>query len=835
MVESARIIAIYQCISPLALTSTVSLTALMLTMAASAALAQDADEITDGAIEQIFVTARKRGELLQDVPFSLAAQTEEKIRNSGAQNLEELSYNVAGFTVQNLGPGQSQVAIRGVAAGQIVRDQPGVKEQVGIYLDESVISLSLFTPDMDLFDLNRVEVLRGPQGTLFGSGSIGGTVRYITNQPNLEEMEFTAQGTGRLMDDGDFGGDIRAMVNVPLVEGVLAIRAVGFYSALNGFIDAIQPGGAIIEDINDGERLGFRVAVQIQPTESLTITPRVVYQDIEIDGFNRTDVYNILANPFTTTRPAVTLGERQQFTQLEETFTDDFLLFDTTIELEMGGVTFTAVSSYTDREVLQIRDTTQLAGSITGQPGAFTAPDFLDFAFGEDVFTLDAPLDDATDVQMFTQEARVASNDDGPFQWVLGVFYSDIDRDYSQTLNVPGFEAGVNDTLNALFPPDPGGPLNFPDGWTAGFIAETDQLFVSQIPYQFEQVSVFGEASYDLTERLNVTAGIRWFDFQEDRVLNFDGVFALTTPGLEGTTSSSGVSPRVIVSYDVNDNVRINAQASRGFRLGGINDPLNERLCTPEDLVTFGGFDAWGDETLWNYEVGAKTNFAGGRGTFNVAAFFADIKNLQTTLTAGSCSSRIIFNVPKARSVGVEAELTMRVNDNFDFAVSASLIDSEFRSDVTSTDDDGNVSILAGISSGARLPTVPRFQMAASGTYTRPVANSFDGFITGTVVHVGSRFTQSGDVDLGVVDLTRIPIGAPSVDTFTFDPRLPAYTIGNIRFGVRNDRWEFALFVNNVWDEVARLALDQERGTLARVGFLNNQPRTFGFNVRFIL
>ena len=134
-------------------------------------------------IEEIIVTATKRESSIQDVPFSINAQTQADIRRAGATDLEELSRNVAGLTVQNLGPGQSQVAIRGVSAGQIVRDQPGVKEQVGVYLDESVISLSLFTPDLDLYDLNRVETLRGPQGTLFGSGSVGGTIRYITNQP----------------------------------------------------------------------------------------------------------------------------------------------------------------------------------------------------------------------------------------------------------------------------------------------------------------------------------------------------------------------------------------------------------------------------------------------------------------------------------------------------------------------------------------------------------------------------------------------------------------------------------------------------------------------------
>ncbi|MEC8771300.1 MAG: TonB-dependent receptor plug domain-containing protein, partial [Pseudomonadota bacterium] len=151
-----------------------------LTAIATPAFAQEAEQV-EGDTNVIIVTATKRDSTIQDVPFSINAQTQEDIQKSGANNLEDISRNVAGLSVQNLGPGQSQVLVRGVSAGQIVRDQPGVKEQVGVYLDESVISLSLFTPDLDLFDLNRVETLRGPQGTLFGSGSVGGTIRYITN------------------------------------------------------------------------------------------------------------------------------------------------------------------------------------------------------------------------------------------------------------------------------------------------------------------------------------------------------------------------------------------------------------------------------------------------------------------------------------------------------------------------------------------------------------------------------------------------------------------------------------------------------------------------------
>ena len=211
-------------------------------------------------VDMIVVTARKREEALQDVPFSLAVQTGEQLRNSGADNMEDISRSVAGFSVQDLGPGQSQVAMRGVSAGQIVRDQPGVKEQVGIYLDESVISLSLFTPDVDLFDLNRVEILRGPQGTLFGSGSVSGTVRYITNEPVLEETSAQIQLGGEYIDDGDFGGNVKAVVNVPLGD-TAALRVAGYYTEYGGFIDAVQPGGSTKDDVNDGHRAGVRASL----------------------------------------------------------------------------------------------------------------------------------------------------------------------------------------------------------------------------------------------------------------------------------------------------------------------------------------------------------------------------------------------------------------------------------------------------------------------------------------------------------------------------------------------------------------------------------------------
>src|SRR5687767_3973855 len=263
--------------------------------------------------QEIIVTATKRASRVQDVPFSINAQTQEDIQRANATTLEDISRNVAGLAVQNLGPGQSQVSIRGVSAGQIVRDQPGVKEQVGVYMDESVVSLSLFTPDFDLFDLNRVETLRGPQGTLFGSGSVGGTLRYITNQPRLGETSAMLEANMNIVAESDIGGHLKGMVNIPLGNN-LAARIVGYYTDYAGFIDAKGPAGK--NNVNTGHRLGVRAALLWEPSDTIRITPRILYQEAKANGFNREEVFNLAANEDTGT--AYQLGDREQYLRLRE-------------------------------------------------------------------------------------------------------------------------------------------------------------------------------------------------------------------------------------------------------------------------------------------------------------------------------------------------------------------------------------------------------------------------------------------------------------------------------------------------------------------------------------
>ncbi|HEX8642936.1 MAG TPA: TonB-dependent receptor [Allosphingosinicella sp.] len=757
----------------------------------------------------IVVTATLREERLIEVPFSVNAQTEADIQRSGAVTLEDLSRNVAGLSVQNLGPGQSQVSIRGVSAGQIVRDQPGVKEQVGVYLDDSVISLSLFTPDLDLFDLNRVETLRGPQGTLFGSGSVGGTVRYITNQPRVGVVEGLIEGNLNLVGDNDVGGALRGAINLPLGDSA-ALRIVGYHSEFGGFINARREGGALDEDVNDGHRTGGRIALRLEPSEGSSITPRVVYQEVRANGFNRQEVYNLYANPFTTTRPAVTFREREQFLLLDESFEDQTLLADLTAQIDLGGgVTLTSVTGYTNRDIVVSRDASALTGSVT-----------VDLAFAPAAVLLPSNLVDTTSLEGWTQELRLGSNEEGPFQWVVGAFYSDTQRDYSQRLPTPGYDAFTDARFGAgtAVAVANGFPLNSP--------------YNADLPYDIEQKAVFGEASYDLSARFTITAGGRYYDFSEVREFNSGGLFS-NGDNNRDETSSDGFSPRVIATYEVSDDVRINAQAAHGFRLGGVNDPLNIPLCTGGatgvDALTYGNRPTYEDETLWNYELNVRGQRSGV--TFHAAAFYTDISNLQVTADAGTCSSRVVFNVPSAHTMGVEFELSASPAEGLGFSLAGSILEAEFDSSVTTTTG----TVIAGIREGNRLPSVPRLQLTANASYTFPVAERADAFFGVSAQHVGSRYTQPSDQENNPRVFTHgLPFGgAPANAATTIDLRLPAYQLVNLSAGIDWDNGlSLMAYVTNLFDENPLLSFDRERGGRARLGFNVGQPRVIGLTAR---
>ncbi len=780
-------------------------------VSAAAALALSGGAVAQD-LEEITVTATKREATIQDIPFSINAQTAEDIQRSGASNIEELSRNIAGLSVQNLGPGQSQVAIRGMSAGQIVRDQPGVKEQVGVYLDESVISLSLFTPDFDLYDLNRVETLRGPQGTLFGSGSVGGTIRYITNAPNRDSFEGSVEVDANSLTDGGTGGHLKGMVNLPLGDGNAAVRLVGYHTEYAGFIDARQEAtGTFAEDVDSGTRTGARATLSFDIGERLTVTPRIAYQEVEADGFPRQEVFNLFANPYhdPNERTPIQLGERQQHLLLPEEFKDETLLFDVTFEAAFESFDFTFVGSQLDRDLLVSRDASALSGSVTVSPLA-------GLGFDQDFVNLPSNLRDTTDLKQTTFEARISSSGDSNFDWLAGVFFSDVERDYKQRLPTPGYDQLTDNALGA------GTAAAVANG-----VAPPDSPYAADLPYDIEQFAVFGEMTFNLSDTFRLTAGGRFYDFEEDRVFHSGGLFSNGDGPFTDSTSSDGFTPRILASWDYSDNITLNAQASQGFRLGGVNDPLNETLCTPDDVITYGNRPRYEDETMWNYEVGAKSTFDNGV-TFNAAVFYADIDDLQVTFDAGSCSSRVVFNVPSAHTQGVEFEVGASPSESLYLSFAGTFLEAEFDSAIS--DPSGNP--LNGVQSGNRLASVPELQLAASGSYYWPLAlfGGSEGFLNGTIHHVGDRITQPSDQVPGSGDIVSgLPYdGATGNEVTSVDLTLDAYTIVNLSGGIEKDNWSVTIYVQNVTDENADLSYNRERGGRARVAFFTNRPRTIG-------
>ena len=554
------------------------------------------------------------------------------------------------------------------------------------------------------------------------------------------------------------------------------------------------------------------------------ITPRIVYQKLETDGYPRIDVWNILGNPYTTTEPPVDYGDHTQVTQLTEGIEDEFTLGDLTASYDFGAVTLTSVTSYTDRQVTVVRDASQLTGSVTYDlEQAYTAAG----AITADV-RLDSPLIDATDLTAFSQELRLASNaSDARFRWLVGAFYQQIDRDYGQTLPTPGFDTRVISRLSITQGMD-----------STDFGAPPDHPYFSDLTYDFEQFALFGEATYAFTDAWSLTAGLRYYDFSEDRLLTFAGIFAdqgyLNEPG---STESDGFSPRAILAFKPGEDLLLTAQVARGFRLGGINDPLNVTLCSAQDLDIYDGNPTWDDEETTNYELGAKTGWADGRVQLNAAVFYTEVDGLQVIADAGSCSSRIVLNA-QAESIGGELELFARPNEHWDFALTATYA----RAEITETQRDSNGNPIAGIREGNRLPTSLELQAAASGTYLWPWSASLDGYVNLTLQHVGSSYTQLADQEPGFGELSTAPtggqglirgFGSPTIAEFRFDAELPDYQIGNLRIGVRAEQWELAVFVNNLWDERAFLSIDRERGRSARVGYLTNQPRTYGVTLNY--
>jgi iron complex outermembrane receptor protein len=475
-----------------------------------------------------------------------------------------------------------------------------------------------------------------------------------------------------------------------------------------------------------------------------------------------------------------------------------------TAKVGFDGFDLTSVTTHTDRSILVSRDASALTGSVS-----------VDLGFPSAGVLLPSRLNDTTELKGFSQELRLSSKGKGPLQWLVGAYYADTDRTYAQRLPTPGYDTFTNARFGAgtAVAVANGFPLNSP--------------YNADLPYNLKQTALFGELSYELTKELTATTGARYYDYKEERTFKSGGLFSDGNNNFD-KTKSDGFNPRLLFAYKASNDVTFNAQASKGFRLGGVNDPLNVPLCTAQDRAIFGGYQRFNDESLWNYEVGVKMQQQGFG--FNAAAFHTQMKDLQVTLDAGSCSSRVVFNVPKAHSSGVELEMTARPVQGLELGLSGAIVNAVFDSTVK----DGTGAVIGGIRDGNRLPSVPKLQFTASVTYNFNVAGR-DSYVSASAQHVGSRFTQPSDQEKNPRTFVHGLAfqGAPASAATTLNLELPKYNLVNLSAGMDFDRGVSAVvYVNNVTDEKALLSFDRERGGRARLGFATNQPRTLGVTLR---
>ncbi len=757
-------------------------------VAAGDALAQQADE---QVLPEIVVTAQKRATSADKTPISMTAVSGDELQERGIIDFRALAAATPGVSMKTNGPGQTEFEMRGMTSGG------GNSPTVGFYLDDVPLTAPAAAQngkvviDPSLYDLNRIEVLRGPQGTLYGSGSMGGTIRLITNAPDPAAFAGSAQAILSGTKGGGFNHDENVMLNVPLIHDELALRIVASQSTTSGWIDRIvagdfpQPvnGGAtrgnvaaatVLEDHkgSNAETLkGTRVGLAWKPTERLTITPTLFYQRIAQDGPNAFD-----SNPGTA-------AHYQPF-GIAEPYADSITVNDLTINYRFDGFDLTSVTSKWHRLSSQVQDGSEnFQNPLDGFNVAYAAPSGFYGAGGTGpIFGLELDPSD-----QFTQELRAASTGSGPLQWVAGVFYSDFHSNWQLFTDFPN-------------PVAFGSPIS--NVWTL------DE------PTNIKQSALFGEAGYALTDKLRLTAGLRWYTYRNALDMTFSGFGSTLGTNVPTIThvaqSSAGVNPKVDLSYDVDRDLMVYATAAKGFRPGGGNQPLPAIACIQNQLVQLGYANgvapaSYAADSLWNYEVGEKARFLDNTVRLNTSVYFENWKDIQ--LEELPCNYPMFDNANSAHIYGGEVELHAVLGRHVLMGFSAGFTHAQL------------AQTAHGFKAGDRLPDVPPVTASVDLGYHTAVSAHQDFIARIENVYTGTR-----------VDLT-FPGGFPDTQS-----PLPGYDLTNLRVGIAADSgWSATLFANNLFNKRAFLE-NTVQLTLANASFnrvATNQPLTIGIDTSY--
>jgi iron complex outermembrane receptor protein len=634
-------------------------------------------------LEEIVVTATRRSERLQDVPLSISVLSQEELTQKGIVGFEGIARETPGAVLNVASDNNARLTARGISTNGW---GAGLQTTTTIYLDELPLSTigNTVTLNPNLYDIERVEFLRGPQGTLFGSGSLSGALRILTKTPDLASYDASALvDIGHTPDGGGMRQRYNGMVNIPLVADELALRVVGFHRDEEGYLDNVGTG---VENSNSLEDSGGRAILLWEPTDRLSIRLLGSYEDSHPEDAS-------LSNP--------TLGERKRYSVRPDLYTSKTQIYNATLNYRFDGADLTSSSTYSIAEGLFAVD---LAGTF-----ARAIPFYL-----YDVY----------ETNTFVQEARLVSEQGERFDWVVGAFY--LDRD----VDIVGKQQSSPEFLAAR------GITGLPaDATFNAFGSDTNTY----------ELAGFGELAYHFTEQLTLTGGLRYGKYggtlDTDAGYN-SAYFAYALGGVRAPLplvpvaatstrfdSAERTSWKASLSYEPSRDLTTYVTVSTGYRTPVYNARAGSvSIVNPNDLVIPAGA---GSDDLTNYEIGLKARWLDGKLTTNLAAYYIDWRNIQVQANRPSDSVQFSTNVGRAASQGLEAEITLTPVRGLMFGLNVALNEAEVK-ELTAQE-----AVISGAEKGSRLAS-PRVQGSFFGTYNYHFGDAITGFSSFQIAHVGS-------------------------------------------------------------------------------------------------
>ncbi|WP_407352173.1 TonB-dependent receptor [Luteimonas sp. R10] len=625
-------------------------------------------------LDTVTVTALHREKPLQEVPVAISVLEADAIRAKGAQDFRDYLTTVPGvnFTQGNLGG--MRVTIRGISDGV-----GATNPLAGIYIDETPVSETFgATFDPDIYDVDRVEVLKGPQGTLYGSGSMGGTVRVIGRQPQLDWVEGSVSATVSDVSHGGTGGRVDGVVNVPLVDNLMALRVSAGYREDAGWIDDVVRGE---KDGNTIEKRNLRAQLLLQPAEETSITTGFMYQKEDL-GFPWHDDF--------------AYGDYQTGRVFRPWGAADSRLLSLTVRQDWDRMALVSATNYLTNDSISTLDSTaSLSGPISAMTGV---------TMGDDE---GVGVRSDSHLAQFTQEVRLSSSGANRVDWLLGGFYSNAETDFNQVFDfsqAPSVEA----------------------------VASGASFYTSNQKYETRQLAAFGELTLNATERLSLTAGLRAFDVNQRNLTHSDGIFNGGESLVNQEADNSSSTAKFMVAYQADRDHLLFAQAVQGYRNGGPTG--NVPLAACGDALAEAGYDsvpnAYGPDRLWNYEVGSKNTLMDGRLRLNGSVFYLDWSEIQSTISL-ACGFSFVTNAGRARSKGAELDVSLMPLAGLALGASASYVDAritEVAPGVVAAEDDP-------------LPLSSKWSWNAHVQYERDLSRGLNGFVRAEVNHVGDRWS----------------------------------------------------------------------------------------------